>query len=92
MKRMSRTNRKWDGLVADFKLRLKAVMMMFLGRTRAKCMASEECRAMNQSVGNQDARRVDSALETTVNCKSGTGRLSITQGLLFPRSKWLSDD
>lgn len=53
----------WAG--TDLELRLEAVAMQLLGRIGAKRLTPEECRAPNQSVGNQDAGRLDSALETT---------------------------
>lgn len=90
MERATRKNRKWNGLVADLKLGREAVVIQLLGGTRAKCMASEKCRAQHQSVGNQDAGRVD-APETSVNCESGARRLSITQGLLFPSGFQVTD-
>lgn len=45
----------------------------------------------NQSVGNQDAGRLDAALEHR-DGKSDPQRLSLVQGLPFSRSKWLSED
>lgn len=49
---------------ADLELRLEAVGIQLLGRIGAKRLTPEGCRAPNQSVGNQDAGRLDSALET----------------------------
>lgn len=47
----------------------------------------------NQSVGNQDAGRLDAALELEHrDGKSDAQRLSLVQGLPFSRSKWLSED
>lgn len=49
---------------ADSELRLEAVGIQLLGRIGAKRLIPERCRALNQSIGNQDAGRLDSALET----------------------------
>lgn len=86
VKRTGRTDRKWDGLVADLELRLEAVVMRLLGRFDPRRMQGP-----NQSVGNQDAGRLDAALEHR-DGKSDAQRLSLVQGLPFSRSKWLSED
>lgn len=50
VKRTGRTDRKWDGLVADLELRLEAVAMWLLGRIGAKGLTQKnagtesECR------------------------------------------------